>query len=161
MIITTIILIGLATAAYLFYRNNDKNIFPNAIQGTHEGSITKIANVPFLKSNLLAALDSNPEGITLGNETTLPIGVAHDEATTGNIVCVSLLGSASSTLKMTALNAVKAGSEIFAANGGFVQATPTTPGQYYKIGIALSEALFEGDLIEVDPTVATTVTIKA
>lgn len=82
--------------------------------------------------------------------TSEPLGIADYAVKTGDTGIVKLL-SESSTLEMVASGAIGEGEKVYAAANGEIQALPGAAGNYRRIGIAMEEAVADGDIIEVLP----------
>jgi predicted RecA/RadA family phage recombinase len=97
-------------------------------------------------------LVKTPTGVVHNTATSTddPIGVAQNDADSGENVTVKHLGDGG-TLEMTAAGVITAGAVVYAAANGKIQALPEASATYRKIGIALEAADADGDIIEVLP----------
>ena len=154
-IITTLALAGLYTATR---RNAQAKtlIFANTATGTHPGHITRLADAAITESYCLVEIGSDADHIALCNAgSDTPIGVATDEAeAAGDAIAVSLLGSASSTLKVRTGANVSAGDFIVTNANGKAIPLPVAAGSYYIVGRTLHAAI-SGELVEFDPCLPT------
>jgi hypothetical protein len=114
-------------------------ILSNTAIGTHEDCITKCAKMPLKPSRLVALDPSDPTGINLSSCSSIPFGVTSDEAATGEIVNVDLLGC-SNTLHIRAGVDIPAGALLIPGANGTALPMPTTAGTYSCVGLALSSA---------------------
>lgn len=135
-------------------------VFANSV-GVHAGSLTYLADEAIGRRFLIGALGSDSRHIALCDPSDMPLGVITDEAGAAEEpVAVSLLGSASTTLKMVASGAIEAGSLVYVDTGGKVAEPPSSPGEYYCVGRSLTSASGDGDLVEVDPCLPRELTIE-
>ncbi|MDR2735760.1 MAG: DUF2190 family protein [Puniceicoccales bacterium] len=125
-----------------------KEIFSNIAEGTHEGNITRIAKADITEKYTLVKIDSsNSAEVDICTGSDLPIGVATDEASAGDIVNVALLGCAD-TIKAIASAEISAGTRLMPAANGKITPLGTSTGTYNCIGIALNGAIANG-MVEV------------
>lgn len=128
----------------------------NIAAGTHDGAKTLRADAPSAQEHLLVAVGSDADHYAIAASGSVPIGTQLGApAGADEYVAVALLGSASSTRTMVASGAITAGTHVVLDDSGKVKANPGTSGTYTLVGVALSAALADGDLIDVDPCVAT------
>lgn len=133
----------------------------NTALGTHAGNLTRRAEVAIDARHLLLAPGTNPATqVTLAAADSIPLGVSTDVAAQGDPTNVALLGAASSTLIMTAAGSITAGTLVYAAADGQVQALPVAPGTYHQVGLALQTTTTQGQLIEVVPAPPTPITVS-
>lgn len=128
--------------------------------GTHESALTRLADAAFTTRHLLVTAGSDDAHVALCDASDIPLGVATDTTSAADDrTAVALLGAASSSLLMTAAEAISVGEFVYTAASGKVQDLPVSAGTYYLVGLALSAASNDGDLIEVDPCVPRALTI--
>lgn len=126
----------------------------NIAEGTHAGSISKKADAAADEFTLVK-IGSDADHVAAAGAADIPIGVLRSVPTAAeDEVTVDLLGAAPSTVKMIASEAISAGERVFAAASGKIQDLPAGAGTYYQVGVALTAADADGDIIEVDPCVA-------
>jgi len=124
----------------------------NIAEGTHEDSITKLADAAITTRFSLVKAGTDAEHIAACGANDLPMGVCPDEPSEAEApAAVQLFGCAKSTRKMVASEPIAAFAEVFTAASGKVQDAPTVAGTYYRVGRALQAASADGDLLEVDP----------
>ncbi|GAB6125019.1 DUF2190 family protein [Humidesulfovibrio idahonensis] len=82
--------------------------------------------------------------------TDRPVGATRELIQAGEPGCVKMMTS-DGTMEMEAATAITAGSDVYAAADGKVQALPTAAGTYRRIGTALEGASAAGAIIEVLP----------
>jgi hypothetical protein len=134
----------------LFYRQHI--CLCNIAEGTHEDTITKLADAAQLTRFLLVKAGSDAEHIAVNGANDLPLGVCPDEPSAAEAeATVQLFGCARSTRLMVASKPIAANVEIFTAAAGKVQDAPVAPGTYYRVGRALRAVGADGDVFEVDP----------
>lgn len=122
----------------------------NVADGTHHGTITKLADAAITTRFLLVKIGSDAAHIAANGANDCPLGVCEDEPSAAEEpAAVALFGCASRTLKMQASGAVTVGAEVYTAASGKVSAVSAVAGTYYRVGRALSAAT--DDVIEVDP----------
>ncbi|MDR0351769.1 MAG: DUF2190 family protein [Puniceicoccales bacterium] len=135
-----------------------KETFSNIAEGTHEGNITKVAKTNITERYTLVKIDtSNPAMVDICTDSDLPIGVATDEASAGDIVNVALLGSAD-TIKAIASETIVAGKLLRPTDDGKIAPIGTAAGSYNCIGIALNSTI-ANSMVEVLSCVPTQYTI--
>ncbi len=130
----------------------------NVAEGTHYGRITQIAEHK-LRDHILVGFGSIDRAVILNQDHTLPMGVVAYGVDEGEYVSVELLGSSNSTILLQASTSIQRGTYVFTGTNGSIQALPTAPGKYFRIGTALNEAKQVGDLVEVDPSFPSEITI--
>ena len=99
---------------------------------------------------MLGKIGSTQDKIDICGSSDLAIGVITDEAGIGEDVNVALLG-APDTLNVVASGAISAGTLIVPDSGGKVKAIPAageSDATYNVVGIALTSASSDGDIIE-------------
>lgn len=122
------------------------NSYATALPKTHDGRCTKLADAAISTRYLLYKIGSDANHIAVTAATDTPIGTVDDEAAAAeDEVNVNLLNS-DRTHKMVANAAITAGVPVFAAASGKIAPTGTV-----RVGIALSAASTDGDVIEVEP----------
>ncbi|HCJ11602.1 MAG: hypothetical protein A2Y14_01820 [Verrucomicrobia bacterium GWF2_51_19] len=126
--------------------------------GTHSGHITKLASVNIGQKHLLGVFGKYYTQVEVCKADQAPFGVMTDIASINEPINVAILGNTGTSLKMVAAVAIKAGSMVFTADNGRIQALPTVKGNYYEIGMALTDAEKDDD-VEVASCVARKVTI--
>lgn len=126
----------------------------NIAEGTHAGTISRKADAAASEYTLVK-VGSDAAHVAASAANEIPIGVLRSIPTAAeDEVTVELLGKGGSTVLMIASEAIDAGERVFAAAAGKVQDLPAGAGTYYQVGVALTAATTDGDLIEVDPCVA-------
>ena len=129
--------------------------FANISGGTHDGSYTKKTDAAVSTRYLLGKVGSDVDHIAACGASEIPVGVITDEASAAEeLVAVELLGVTKRTLRMVASEAIDAGEHVYTAASGKVQDLPAGAGTYYEVGLALTSASADGDLIEVATCVA-------
>jgi hypothetical protein len=122
------------------------NTYDAAVE-THEASITRTNDAAISARHLLWQQGSTDGGVAVCIATTAPLGTIDNiETGTGVRQSVLLLGKGS-TKKMVASKAIAAGVRIFTAAAGKV--TDTHGATLYQVGISLTAAAADGDIIEV------------
>lgn len=125
--------------------------FANVATGTHEGGITKTLEQAAASRHLLGAQGSAANQVDLCGAGERPLGVITDEGDAGDPVNVALIGVTPNTLLMVASEPISLGSAVYTAANGKIQNQPTTGGDYYLVGHALTPAAADGDRLEVSP----------
>ena len=122
-------------------------ILSNIAEGTHEDALSKKAKAAITTRNVLVSLDaSNEDQVEICSTSGIPVGVATDEASAGEMINVDLLGC-SRTLNILAGGTISGGDLLTIGTGGSVVVIPETAGSYYCIGIALNSGV-QGSYIE-------------
>jgi hypothetical protein len=122
------------------------NVYDAAVE-THDTSVTRTNDAAITARHLLWGQGSTDGGVAVNIATTPPLGTIDNiETGTGLRQSVLLLGKGS-TKKMVANAAITAGSRVFTAAAGKV--SPTHGSTLYQVGIALTAAAADGDIIEV------------
>lgn len=119
----------------------------------HDATIRRTNDAAVTARHLLWKQGSTDNGIALCAATDLPLGTV-DNVTTqvGISQTVNLLGKGP-TKKMVANAAITAGARVYTAAAGKV--SPTFGGTLFQVGIALTAAAADGDIIEVADCAAT------
>ncbi len=126
------------------------NAVVNPAVGTHDGSVTRVAENVVPARHLLGKIGaSGVDYVEVAGANDLPLYVMTDEAETGDEVACDILGALGRSALMTASQPIAAGAEIFTAAGGKVQSMPGGFGTFYLVGRALTAAEADGDLLEV------------
>jgi len=122
----------------------------NIAEGTHDGCLTRLTDAAIATRFLLVKKGSDTNHIAVCSAITdRPLGVCTDEAAGAEEpVSLSLLGSSHATLKVVAGAAITSGARVATMASGKVQTAVATQ---YPIGIALTDAAADGDIIEIDP----------
>lgn len=142
----------LATCVWLVGRNS-LTFLANVAEGTHAGSITKLADAAITTRHLLVKIGSDAGHVALAGVSDIPLGVATDEsAAAEDPVNVALLGVTESTLLGVASAAITAGDLLVPAANGKLRTLPGTTGTYNIIGRAITAAGADGDTIEFVPS---------
>ena len=122
------------------------NVYDAAIE-THDATVRRTNDAAVTARHLLWQQGSTDNGIAVNIATTPPLGtVDNTETSTGVGITVNLLGKGG-TKKMVANAAISAGVRVFTAAAGKV--SPTHGSTLYQVGIALTAAAADGDIIEV------------
>lgn len=130
--------------------------------GTHAGGkITRYAEGALSTRYVLMKKGTANDEVLVCGASDMPIGVLTDEAYADrDPVNITLLGSADRTLLMVASEEIAVGAYVFTAANGKVQDLPAGAGTYYCVGIAVTAAGGDGDLLEVDPCQARAVVVS-
>jgi hypothetical protein len=132
----------------------------NIAEGTHEDSITKLADAALTTRFLVVKVGTDIDHIAACGANDDPLGICTDEPSAAEReVNVDLLGTAKSTRKAVASEAITAGDRIFTAAAGKVSDLSAVAGTYYCIGRALQAAAVDGDVIEFEPCFPIAVTV--
>lgn len=124
------------------------NTYDAAVK-THDCTITRTNDVAITTRHLLWATGAAAGGVKICTAADVPLGTIDNVTTTvGARQSILLLGKGA-TKKMVANEAITEGELVFAAAGGKVQDLPTGTGNYYCIGVAVTAAAADGDIIEV------------
>lgn len=122
------------------------NVYDAAVE-THDETIRRTNDAAIASRHLLYQQGSTDGGIAVNIATTPPLGTVDNiETSTGVGMTVLLLGKGG-TKKMVANAAISAGARVFTAAAGKV--SPTHGSTLYQVGIALTAAAADGDIIEV------------
>lgn len=121
---------------------------------THEnGNVPLAAEEAISTRYLLVKKGTAANGILINGATDRPWGVCLDEPASGDKATVGILGATVGTLKVIAGAAVTAGSKVYTAASGKVTGTHATG--VYCLGIAVTSASSDGDLVEISPRIPT------
>jgi hypothetical protein len=128
----------------------------NIAEGVNSDAKTLLSDAASATENLLVKIGSDANHFAIAGASDLPIGTQlGTPAAAEESVAIGLLGAAHRTRLMVASEAISAGEAVFAAANGKVQDIPAGAGTYYQVGVALTAASADGDIIEVDPQPAT------
>jgi len=131
------------------------------MDNTHKGSITRKVDAAITTKYLLMQAGSDDDHIAVGAVDAIPLGVALDTAAAAeDLMPLGLLGSSDHTLPMVASEAIAVGERVLAAAAGKVSNESASSSTYYQVGVALTAADADGDVIEVDPQPATPVVVS-
>lgn len=122
------------------------NVYDAAVE-THESSVTRTNDAAISARHLLWGQGSTDGGVAVNSATGGPLGTIDNiETGTGLRQSVLLLGKGS-TKKMVANAPITAGARVFTAAAGKV--SPTHGATLFQVGIALTAAAADNDIIEV------------
>jgi hypothetical protein len=128
------------------------NTYDAAVE-TSECAINRTNDVAVTTRHLLWGFGAAAGSVKLATASVVPLGTIDNvESSTGQNMTVLLLGKGS-TKKMVASEAITYGEHVYATAGGKVSDLPGTTGTYYCVGIALTAAGADGDIIEVQDCV--------
>lgn len=118
--------------------------------GSHESVLTRTAEGAIGTPHLLVKAGTAPGSqVAVCGAGEEPVGAAQDDAASGDVVAVELLGRGTTRL-LVASEAITADEWVYTAANGKVQDEPGTAGTYYMIGKSKTAAAADGDEIEVD-----------
>lgn len=141
-----------ALALGLSFHGRVRNVAANIAEGTHNGILNKRATAPITTRHLLMKFGATADLIAVNGANDYPLGPCPDEAEAANdIVPVHLLGVHPETQLGVASEAIAAGGEVYTAAGGKLQDLPVAAGTYYKVGLALTAAGADEDVLEYAP----------
>lgn len=152
-----------AFAALLTLRPR-KVVLANIAEGQHLSSqgISRYAEAALTTRFLLMKQGTADNQVNICGAADVPIGVCTDEVATADIAAVPVnvqLLNSDMTLKMVASAAIAAGAQLEPAASGKVVTLVLGAGTTsYIIGVALTAAAADGDVIEVMPTFCRVVT---
>lgn len=151
------VLVALGALAWLAVRPTmNRLVALNIAEGTHEESVTKLTDAAISTRHLLYARGSDDNHIAVCGVDDIPLGTVPDEASAAEeYVAVALLGKGASKL-MVASEAIGANARVYVAASGKV----ATEGSIC-VGVAVTAASTDGDLIEVIDTVPAQAPITA
>lgn len=128
------------------FANNNRGIRP-------DGRRTYLADAAITTKGLLVVTGTDSEHIALAGTSSVPLGVALDEAEAAeDAVAVQLFGAVGGTVLVVASAAITAGDLVVAAASGKVRTLPALTGTYHIIGRAINAAGADGDLVEIAPS---------
>lgn len=124
------------------------NTYDAAVE-THDCAITRTNDAAVTARHLLWATGAAAGGVAVNTASTQPMGTIDNvESSTGIRQSLLLLGKGP-TKKMVANEAITEGERVFGAAAGKVSDLPGSTGTYFCVGIALTGASNDGDIIEV------------
>ncbi len=125
----------------------------NIAEGVHDCATSRQADAVIATRYLLAKVGSDATHTAItALASDFPTGIIADEAAAiGDWVELQLLGATDTTRRMVASGVIAAGVKVFTDASGKVQALPTAIGTYWNVGVSLTAAAADGDVIEVDP----------
>lgn len=135
----------------------------NVAEGTHQGTLSKLADAALTTPHLLAKWGSDGDHIAICGASDKPLGSVPDEVATVDLttlrVPVNLLGLGESTRLGVASEAIALTDDLYTAASGKIQNLPTAAGTYYRIGRPVTTASADGDVIEYVSCVPVAVTV--
>ena len=132
----------------------------NIAEGTHEDGITRLTDAAITTRHLLYKLGSDANHIAVCGASNVPLGTVADEAAAAEeYIAVSLLGATSKTRLMVASEALTVGELVFTAASGKISNLSASAGTYYQVGVTVTAAAADGDLVEVATTPAIKVVV--
>ncbi len=117
----------------------------NEVHGS--GNVTRTAEAALTTRHLLVKKGTADGEVLVCGATDQPLGVCTDEPGIDEPGNVALLGCADGTLPMVAGKAIAVGAEVSTLAGGKV--TDATTASTYKVGVALTPAAGNNEVIEV------------
>lgn len=131
-----------------------------AINITHKGRGTRLADASFTSRYLVAKQGSDFVHIAICTAADMPLAIVDDMTPTTDQansdlsypLPIDLLGMCEDTKRVQAAAAIAVGSLVVPAAAGQVKTLPTSGGgATFVMGVALTAALAQGDLIEIVP----------
>lgn len=145
----------LAMVVGLFAWRPGRIALANIGEGTHEGAFTSLTDAAVSTRYLLCKDGSDDNHVDACGASEIPLGVMTDEATAAEEnIGIEILGVSKRTILMVASEPITRGEHVYTAASGKVQDLPAGAGTYYEVGVALTPASADGDLIEVAHCVA-------
>ncbi len=124
----------------------------NVAEGFQPARKTFLADAALSTRYLLVKSGTDSAHVAVCGASDQPLGIATDEPSAAEEgVNVDLLGIQSEGKLLIASGAITAGSYVYTAANGKVQAEPTSAGTYWRVARALSAASGDGDRLEVIP----------
>ncbi len=146
-ILMTLIALAAACLHRLCGNTLAANTYDAAVE-THEATVRRANDAAVTDRHLLWKKGAADGSIALNGATDPPLGtVDNTEPETGKGQTVHLLGRGP-TKKMVASKAIAAGVRVFTAASG--KATDTHGANAFQLGISLTAAAADGDIIEVN-----------
>jgi hypothetical protein len=125
------------------------NTYDAAVE-THESAVRRTNDAAVTARHLLWAQGSTAGGVAVASATTAALGTVDNiETGTGVGQAVLLLGRGA-TKKMVAGGEIAAGARVVQAAGGKVVTLPAAPGVYLQVGVALTGAGADNDILEIN-----------
>jgi hypothetical protein len=141
----------MAVAAWAFGLRLAANTYDAAVE-VHDATVRRTNDAAVTARHLLWKKGAADGTVALNTDGDCPLGtIDNTETGTGEGQTVLLLGRGP-TKKMVANEAITAGEQVFTADDGKVQDTPTGA-TVYLVGTALTAAGADGDIIEVQDCV--------
>ena len=135
------------------------------MDNTHKNNITKTASADMSKGTVVKLTSADSAKIEACAATDAnAIGVVLDTVKSGDNVSVALFGVANHTVEAIASAAITAGAKVYLAASGKVQPAPdaTSSAQtVYCVGVALTAAYADGNIVELAHRAPTLETIAA
>lgn len=135
------------------------------MDNTHKNNITKIASANLSKGTVVKLKSTDTTKIEACAATdAAAIGIVLDAVKSGDNVAVALLGIANHTVEAIANAAISAGAKVYLGASGKVQPAPAAGAAaqtVYCIGVALTAAYADGNIVELAHRAPTIETIAA
>lgn len=145
--------LGLASAGMAhFLTQSPVRVLGNAILTeqvtTHCGSVRRLADGAIATRHLLMKKGTDDVDVATCGASNVPLGTVDNTVADNEEVDLLLLGG-ERTQKMVASEALGVGELLFTAASGKVSNLSATSGTYYQVGVALTAAAADGDVMEV------------
>lgn len=123
----------------------------NIAEGVHaNGEISVLTDAAITTRHLLYKDGSDDQHVAVCGASDIPLGAIEDEASAAEErVAMRALGSKPGTMLMVASEAITRGEHVYTAAAGKVSDLSAVAATYYEVGVALTAAAADGDLIEV------------
>jgi hypothetical protein len=123
---------------------------------TPKGRATAVADAPFTQRYLIACRGAEYYSIAIAGQGSIPYAVIPDMTPTTDTdlsypLPVNILGLNEDTERMIASGAINIDDLLTTDAGGLVRTVPQIPGTYWILGKAKTQALANGDQVEVIP----------
>jgi hypothetical protein len=115
-----------------------------------------VADAPFTQRYLIACRGAEYYSIAIAGQGNIPYAVIPDMTPTTDTdlsypLPVNILGLNEDTERMIASSAINIDDLLTTDTGGLVRTVPQAPGTYWVLGKAKTQALANGDQVEVIP----------
>ena len=134
------------------YHFNGLARLANIAAGTHEDSVTKLADAALTTRNLVVKVGSDEDHVAVCGASDDPCGICTDEPSAAEREAnVAFLGATNKSRLVVGSEVIAVGARAYTAASGKVQNLPAVAGTYYCIGRAVLACAADGDEFEIEP----------
>lgn len=149
ILLAVAITIILAPIVFVATRQRTHGLAANIGEKTHDCAITRRADAVLAQRFLIVKHGSDANHAAVAGAADMPLGTVGDEPDAEGKHHIQLFGRGP-TKKVVASVAIALTDEVFLAAGGKVQKRPVASGTYWYLGVPLTAAGADDDVIELN-----------